>query len=129
MFCEKCGNELIDEAVVCTKCGCLIKNSKQQTKIIEQKNKEVDSCKFFSWASFILALCAIFSSIIYLICSINFSDFIYFIYKFTWIFPSSSLCVLLSIYALKKKSNSISLLGLILGGVALLIELVANLIW
>lgn len=134
MFCEKCGNELLDEAVVCTKCGCLVKNSKQQTKNIEQKNKEVDFCNFFSWASFVLALCAIFSSIFLLIVSINYFSinyysFIYYIYKFTWIFPSSSLCVLLSIYALKKKSSSISLSGLILSVVALLIELVANFMW
>ena len=24
MFCKKCGNEVMDEAVVCTKCGCAI---------------------------------------------------------------------------------------------------------
>lgn len=25
-FCSKCGNELMDEAVICPKCGCLVKN-------------------------------------------------------------------------------------------------------
>ena len=24
MFCKKCGNELMDESVVCTKCGCAV---------------------------------------------------------------------------------------------------------
>lgn len=36
-YCTKCGNELIDEAVICTKCGCstgyqeLVKNEQRQT--------------------------------------------------------------------------------------------------
>ena len=24
MFCQKCGNEVLDEAVVCTRCGCAL---------------------------------------------------------------------------------------------------------
>lgn len=129
MFCEKCGNELIDDAVICTKCGCFIKNNKQRIKNIEQKNKKEDSCGFFSWTSFILALCTIFSSIIYLIylVSSKFIPFIFYIYKFTWIFPSASLCVLLSIYTLRKKYNLISLFGLIISVISLIIDLVVNL--
>lgn len=31
MFCSKCGHELMDEAVVCTKCGCAVKCSGNTT--------------------------------------------------------------------------------------------------
>lgn len=26
MFCSKCGKEIADEAVICTSCGCMVKN-------------------------------------------------------------------------------------------------------
>lgn len=35
-FCEKCGNQLLDEAVMCPKCGCAVAG-KQPTA--EQKKK------------------------------------------------------------------------------------------
>ena len=41
MFCERCGNELVDEAVVCTKCGCFVANNQQKAKKIENPKKEV----------------------------------------------------------------------------------------
>lgn len=129
MFCEKCGNELLDEAIICTKCGCFIKNSNKQTNKIEHKEIKGDSCKFFSWTSFVLAICAIFSSIISFIYAIGYNDFIYAIYKLTWIFPSSSICVLLSIYSLKKKSNLISIFALTMSSIALVIEILANFLW
>ena len=28
-YCAKCGNELIDEAIVCTKCGCMVESAPQ----------------------------------------------------------------------------------------------------
>ena len=37
-FCTKCGNELIDEAVVCTKCGCLVEK-------VQQKNNSESGLK------------------------------------------------------------------------------------
>lgn len=36
-FCSKCGNELLDEAVVCPKCGCATENKKQN----KQTNKNI----------------------------------------------------------------------------------------
>ena len=27
MFCSKCGNEIMDEAVICVKCGCYTHNN------------------------------------------------------------------------------------------------------
>ena len=32
MYCSKCGQELVDEAVVCTKCGCAVNGGKHITQ-------------------------------------------------------------------------------------------------
>ena len=38
MFCQKCGEEINDEAVVCTKCGCAVeKNQKPEPRPDEPK--------------------------------------------------------------------------------------------
>lgn len=31
MFCSKCGKEIMDEAVVCTNCGCAVNGSKNMS--------------------------------------------------------------------------------------------------
>jgi uncharacterized membrane protein YvbJ len=40
-FCSKCGNELVDEAVVCTKCGCAVVSSTPQTSSVVNQDDEV----------------------------------------------------------------------------------------
>ncbi len=37
-YCEKCGNQLLDEAVMCPKCGCAVAG-KQPTKEQNEKAK------------------------------------------------------------------------------------------
>lgn len=34
-FCEKCGKEIMDEAVICPSCGCAVKNEAEATKVVE----------------------------------------------------------------------------------------------
>ena len=42
-YCTKCGNELIDEAVVCTKCGCYVQSIPfQNTFSSRPQNDEAD---------------------------------------------------------------------------------------
>ena len=125
MFCEKCGNELMDEAVVCTKCGCLIQHNKHKIANRRQKNKQGDSCAFFSWSSVILALCSILSSIFNFILNEGcFNIYIYYLHRVTLLFASASICGLLSIYALKKNPDAISILGLIMSGIAFAMQIV-----
>ena len=52
-YCEKCGNQLLDEAVMCPKCGCAVAG-KQPTK--EQNEKAKNQAK---GAIFIIAGIAI----------------------------------------------------------------------
>jgi len=33
-YCEKCGSEIIDDAVICTNCGCPTKENKKEGKAI-----------------------------------------------------------------------------------------------
>ena len=44
MFCSKCGTELLDEAVICTKCGCLT-NNQSPKPIINQKSSKQGGLK------------------------------------------------------------------------------------
>ena len=41
-YCEKCGNQLLDEAIMCPKCGCAVAG-KQPTK--EQNEKAKNQAK------------------------------------------------------------------------------------
>ena len=34
-FCEKCGKEIMDEAVICPGCGCAVETSKKATAVVE----------------------------------------------------------------------------------------------
>ena len=126
MFCERCGNELVDEAVVCTKCGCFVANNQQKAKKIENPKKSFD---FFSWASFILAIIALFDAIINCVIEKSTSDFLWFIYSFNTylcVGAFSILSILLSFNALRKKSNIFSLLGLSISCLSILINLILN---
>ena len=41
-YCEKCGNQLLDEAVICPKCGCAVAGkqpSKQQDEYAKKQAK------------------------------------------------------------------------------------------
>lgn len=42
-FCSKCGHELIDEAVVCTNCGCAV-SSNATSKINQEDKPSVGLC-------------------------------------------------------------------------------------
>ena len=40
-FCSKCGNELMDEAVICPKCGCAVDNITLISETTRQQNQEM----------------------------------------------------------------------------------------
>lgn len=39
MFCSKCGHELVDEAIVCTKCGCGVNTCHTVKNIVPEKDE------------------------------------------------------------------------------------------
>ena len=56
-YCTKCGNELVDEAVVCTKCGCATNSN----SIYDEKSKLYTVAKVF------MIIGTVFSAFFYLI--------------------------------------------------------------
>ena len=44
--CEKCGNELFDEAVMCPKCGCSAGKSQTEKQRDEQAKNQIKSAIF-----------------------------------------------------------------------------------
>ena len=127
MFCEKCGNELIDEAVVCTKCGCLAKSNQPTNSKKLKTNEQCEdksSIKFLSWTCLILAIIAIFDAICNCIVFNADLEFFWFIYDFSSLLClglCSVLSILLALYTLRKKLELISLIGLILSCISVLI--------
>ena len=56
MYCSKCGAEIMDEAVICTKCGCLVEGKRVFIKTKEQKEKDDYKLKNTADIFMILAL-------------------------------------------------------------------------
>ena len=52
-YCSKCGNELMDEAVICPKCGCPVENSTNQGR--DSKLNKVKTAFFLNLIAFVIA--------------------------------------------------------------------------
>lgn len=62
-YCSKCGNELLDEAVICPKCGCPVEGSTNKadstTKILKaNKHSKITSAIILNIVAFVLSLVA-----------------------------------------------------------------------
>ena len=53
MFCTKCGNKVDDDAVICTKCGCLLSNINTE---IANEPKKANASLIMSCISFALSI-------------------------------------------------------------------------
>ena len=62
-YCTKCGNELLDEAVICPKCGCSVENG-QSKKIVEESNRSIAKKDLFT--GFLLNMIAVIIPLILL---------------------------------------------------------------
>lgn len=51
-YCSKCGNELLDEAVICPKCGCPVESVKKQGK----GNNKIKTALFLNIIAFAIAV-------------------------------------------------------------------------
>lgn len=71
MYCEKCGNEIKDNEVICTQCGCIINNfddkcllnnyssdmpSAKIIKTADDLEKDIKTCKIFAIIAAVLFL-------------------------------------------------------------------------
>lgn len=62
-YCEKCGNELLDEAIMCPKCGCSV-GGKQPTKQQDEHARNQAKGAIMIIAAIAIILGAIFAAII-----------------------------------------------------------------
>lgn len=69
-FCEKCGKELFDEAVICTGCGCPVESKKVKSK----KDKVAINKNYKQWIIILSILFIVFATVAILLLTSN--DFI-----------------------------------------------------
>jgi uncharacterized membrane protein YvbJ len=67
-YCSHCGHELVDDAVVCTNCGCAVynqQNIRPNNRPIEQGNQPIDIMSIIGFVlAFIVAIAGLVVSII-----------------------------------------------------------------
>ena len=62
MYCSNCGNEVSDQAVVCTHCGCLIAGRSMQSR--QEQKKSVDTLSIVGFIlSFFVSIAGLIVSI------------------------------------------------------------------
>lgn len=60
MYCQVCGKEILDEAVICTNCGCMVNKIAKEQKSLEPVNTDNKS-----YTSIILGIIGIVSAWIF----------------------------------------------------------------
>ena len=63
-FCSKCGHEMLDEAVICTNCGCAVENlvtKEKKAKSASDSNKGAKMAEIFTFIfSLVIVVCLFF---------------------------------------------------------------------
>lgn len=129
-YCVKCGAELCDEAVVCTKCGCMVDGRLVEKdfpgKIEEKKAEPVVAAekRSYTWLSLVLGILAVVFTLVRLINNIGFwqerfwnnaSNTLYDIGINEAIVP---ITVIISAVQLRSKNKVMPIIGLVLGCLA-----------
>ena len=118
-YCVKCGNQLMDEAVICTKCGCAVQQISatapaEKTKLISVSSDENSVC---SWIPLVFGILALVDAVLFLL------DFWYFDVVGTSACPL--LGIITSIKYFKGENRIYSILGLIFSCVSIVINIMA----
>ena len=75
-YCSKCGTQLIDEAYVCTHCGCLVEHEALLTSKKTKNAKENDAKKCSSWVPFVLGIMSLIGMIFLIVLTfVDFNDY------------------------------------------------------
>src|SRR5690554_1624521 len=114
-YCSKCGNELVDDAVICTKCGCMVET--KRTVEVKSEKKEVNNSQNSSNANAIFSLIMGIISIIFAtICIWSFVQ----VYFFTlFVLLTSILGLYFGIKSRLELGKGMSLAAIILASIAL----------
>ncbi len=126
-YCAKCGNELVDEAIICTKCGCMVEATRAVPPAAESKLPSLSSNKEtnYAWLPFVLGILAIVDSL-FMLLSVNLSGFYSYIYYAVYLGTGSLplLSIITSIKCLKSKNVIFPVLGLIFACVSIFVRFV-----
>ena len=131
-YCVKCGNEMVDDAVICLKCGCMINQETQlqNNAIIQKKqnnfnpqskikNNEIN----LEVMPLILGIIGLISSSIFWMSSFEYTKFISImnsICTYTGCLFIGLFAIIESIKIISSKKSTYAILGLIFGIVSLL---------
>ena len=65
-YCSKCGNELMDEAVICTKCGCMVEmiSATSPVKKTNFDSVSLDKKTNNSWIPFVFGILALVDAVL-----------------------------------------------------------------
>lgn len=127
--CSKCGSQIMDEAIICPKCGCIA--DYQNEFVIVKKNNDAACCQDNScnsnWIPLIFGILALISSVFLVVYIYAMSSLTWFIRNFgifTGLYACGLLAIMSSIKELKKGMKINSLLGLIFGCMSLLTNII-----
>lgn len=70
-YCSKCGNQLLDEAVICVKCGCVVDGKAEKTMSSMGQAKQNAVAKKGTWIPFVFGLIAILDILLFMLLGID----------------------------------------------------------
>lgn len=118
-FCAHCGEQLSDEAVVCTKCGCAV-NANAADKLSQAKPNKGALFGRIDWIPLCLGAISAFGLLIRFFALLS---YYYFVDSMTF-----AILAIISAIPQLKKENKLAFYGLILGCVCVLAQIIITII-
>lgn len=136
-YCSRCGNQLMDEAVICTKCGCAIEKANSIAPVKKESSPFEKNVKTRndSWIPLIFGILALVDMVMFFLDnSKQYSGVFLFvkmlIYKGALDLSASPLLgVVLSIKYLKSENKIFSIIGLVFSAVSIVVKFVGFLFY
>ena len=127
-YCTHCGNELLDEAVICPKCGCEAKKPTSTIDVaIKKEAKPIDKDNLFGLLLMIdLLVCGVLLvvSSILTIWSSFISGYILNLVSLIFAIPTIAITILRYVYGERKTSDKYSFVGLLCFSIFLIIHFI-----
>ena len=126
-YCSKCGNALMDEAVLCTKCGCLIESSASKAVLEKSAQSATESNNDNTNAviSLIMGIASVIFAIIF-ICLLaeEYEGIAFFIGN--WVLLSTIIGMYLGLKAKLSNKSTMGMIGFILSSAILFVTIITT---